>query len=193
MGQIVTLGLTDDIGARLLLERARDLVSPIMKKYGWKIGQLREFLPRSKKLLGMNTNRGQIVEIRLRRQTRSRKENHSIQYVFDSKFFFSICFRFFPFEAVVGTLLHELVHNAIDRHGSKFNQVLHKITEECEAIMVDKVKIPTVQLCGQVLGGDHEAFRQFSKRDLSRFAAESRLVLLSSEVDACENDVVILE
>ena len=85
------------------------------------------------------------------------------------------------------------MHNAIDRHGSKFNQMLHKITEECEAIMVDKVKIPTVQLCGQVLGGDHEAFRQFSKRDLSRFAAESRLVLLSSESDACKNDVVILE
>jgi hypothetical protein len=37
-----------------------------MKENNWTIGHLAEFLPRNKKLLGLNWNHGDKVEIRLR-------------------------------------------------------------------------------------------------------------------------------
>lgn len=84
-------------------------------------------------------------------------------------------YRFLSFEAVVGTLLHELVHNSIDRHGPNFKKFLSKITEECEDVMIDKISLPAVESCGQILGGDVDAVGFFTQRELVLFAAECRL------------------
>jgi hypothetical protein len=40
--------------------------------------------------------------------------------------------EFYPFEFVLGTLLHELVHNEFGPHDQKFYKLLDTITEECE-------------------------------------------------------------
>ena len=64
--QISTLGLSDDNTAQDLLRKAAYIVQPIMKENNWTIGHLAEFLPRNKKLLGLNWNHGDKVEIRLR-------------------------------------------------------------------------------------------------------------------------------
>ena len=53
--------------ALVTLTRAARQVEPIMKKRGWVVHQLSEFLPRSQGLLGLNVNRGQQVKVRMRR------------------------------------------------------------------------------------------------------------------------------
>lgn len=40
--------------------------------------------------------------------------------------------EFYPFDFVLGTLLHELVHNEFGPHDQKFYKLLDTITEECE-------------------------------------------------------------
>jgi hypothetical protein len=64
--KISTLGLSDDNTAKDFLRKAAEFVQPIMEENTWTIGHLAEFLPRNKKLLGLNWNHGDKVEIRLR-------------------------------------------------------------------------------------------------------------------------------
>lgn len=64
--KISTLGLSEDNTAKDFLRKAADVVQPIMEENNWTIGHLAEFLPRNKKLLGLNWNHGEKVEIRLR-------------------------------------------------------------------------------------------------------------------------------
>ena len=87
-------------------------VTPVMTSRNWKVAHLTEFLPRSERLLGVNVNRGVIIKIRLR-SSRS-----------------ATCL--FRFEAVVETLLHELVHCVFGPHDRTFYALLDKIKEECE-------------------------------------------------------------
>ncbi len=82
--------------------------------------------------------------------------------------------RFLPFEAIVGTLLHELVHNSIGPHRTPFKRLLAEITSECEILMCcmhpgTTVSIPTFDDCGQILGGDTEAMVAYSQRELSAY------------------------
>eukprot|EP00898_Chlorokybus_atmophyticus_P001455 jgi/Chlat1/230/Chrsp1S03043 len=42
---------------------------------------------------------------------------------------------FFPFEHILGTMLHELVHNAHGPHDATFYKLLDEITTECEGLM----------------------------------------------------------
>ena len=67
IARITTLGLPNDAIGRGLLERAANLVLPIMEANNWRIVHLKEFLPRSQSLLGLNRNQGVVVEVRLRR------------------------------------------------------------------------------------------------------------------------------
>ena len=70
---------------------------------------------------------------------------------------------------------YRVVHNSIDRHGPNFKKFLSKITEECEDVMIDKISLPAVESCGQMLGGDLDAVGVFTQRELVLFAAECRL------------------
>ncbi|RKP25081.1 WLM domain-containing protein [Syncephalis pseudoplumigaleata] len=84
-----------------LLDRLARQVEPLLVKYRWRVGLLREFLPTNHNLLGraggivtylmttlgVNVNRGQEIRIRLR--------------------YASTPHRFISYESLLGTLLHE--------------------------------------------------------------------------------------
>ena len=76
--------------AKGLLTRLADQAQPIMAKYKWKVGVLAEFIPKSAGLLGLNYNRGAKIQIRLRTP-----EDVT---------------TFFPWDHLLKTMLHELVH-----------------------------------------------------------------------------------
>eukprot|EP00850_Spirogloea_muscicola_P023449 SM000358S13174 [mRNA] locus=s358:40711:41415:+ [translate_table: standard] len=107
--EVRTLGRERDAEARRLLEDAAAQVQPIMRARRWRVALLTEFSPRNASLLGLNVNGGQEVRIRLRRPGR------------DSDFF--------PYEHVLGTLLHELVHIEHGPHDAKFYKLLDDITK----------------------------------------------------------------
>ena len=85
--------------------------------------------------------------------------------------------RFLSFEVILGTFLHELVHNSIDRHGKRFDTKLSEIRAQCEITMLERIQIACIPRCGFLAGGKAEDMSQFSKRELSLFAAETRLAL----------------
>ena len=106
--------------ARALLERAAQQVQPLMRRRGWACPSLVEFEPRSANLLGLNVGGGggrtRQIKVRVRRPPGPSDE-------------------FFPYEDVLGTLLHELVHNVRGPHDAKFYALLDEITTECEKDM----------------------------------------------------------
>lgn len=89
------------------LEILKDIahrVSYLMREYKFKVGQLVEFYPKNKRLLGMNVNRGAKIMLRLRDP-------------FNEEVFLSR-------EAVLGTMLHELTHNVYGPHNALFYKKL---------------------------------------------------------------------
>lgn len=64
--------------------------------------------PRDPNLLGLNVGGGQKIMVRLRRSGRESE--------------------FYPYESILGTLLHELTHNECGPHDAKFYKLLDEIT-----------------------------------------------------------------
>jgi len=100
--------------AQKILEKVCWQVQPIMRKHQWSVALVTEFLPRSPNLLGMNTNSGEKIEIRMRKSKTS---------------------DFLPYEDLLGTMLHELVHNEIGPHNAKFYKLLDELTKECDELL----------------------------------------------------------
>jgi hypothetical protein len=98
---------------------------------------------------------------------------------------------FYPFEFILGTFLHELVHNSISRHGLKFERKLAEIRQACEVQMVVKASIASIPSCAQFAGGDSSAMAVFTKRELCLFAAELRLVLGKSEKEVNDEPEIV--
>ena len=101
--------------AKALLEKIAAQVQPIMFKRKWRVTKLVEFMPKNAGLLGMNMNRGQKISIRLRPQNSP-----------DS---------FYPYNELLGTMLHELVHMKIGPHSAAFYKLLDELWTECEGLM----------------------------------------------------------
>ncbi|CAI7806103.1 unnamed protein product [Closterium sp. NIES-54] len=101
--------------ARGLLERMAKQVEPIMARRRWKVPLLSEFSPSNARLLGLNINRGREIRIRLRPAGKP-----------DS---------FFPYEHVLGTMLHELTHIERGPHDAKFYKLLDELNEECDDLI----------------------------------------------------------
>ncbi|CUG80422.1 metallopeptidase, putative [Bodo saltans] len=107
-----TLGWSNDAKA---MEYMKELVlraDPILRAHGWRVYLYFLFFPKDMRLLGLNVNRGQEVCIRFRRPT----DRNS----------------FFPLEAVVGTMLHELVHCKISPHNKSFWALYNTLVSEEE-------------------------------------------------------------
>ncbi|KAI9594095.1 WLM domain-containing protein [Syncephalis fuscata] len=102
--------------ATALLQQLAQQVQPIMAKYNWHVGLLREFLPKNENLLGINVNKGQEIRIRLR--------------------YASNPHQFIDYESLLGTLLHELTHIVHGPHDSNFYKLLDKLTDECEQLLM---------------------------------------------------------
>ncbi|WRT67620.1 uncharacterized protein IL334_004592 [Kwoniella shivajii] len=96
--------------ARPLLEKIASQVKPIMKKRGWKVGTLSEFLPSNPSLLGLNQDSGHRINLRLRPPG---AEN-----------------SFYEYDQLVLVMLHELTHNTHGPHDAKFYKLLGELEEE---------------------------------------------------------------
>ncbi|KAJ3102592.1 hypothetical protein HDU96_009581 [Phlyctochytrium bullatum] len=99
-----------DDEAMALLRRVASMVKPLMKKRSWTLPILREFYPSNPALLGLNINHGQEIRLRLRHPANEA--------------------RFLDFESVLGTMLHELTHNAIGPHNAQFYKYLDDLSAE---------------------------------------------------------------
>lgn len=136
------------------LRKIGSVVKPIMRQRSWRVGTLAEFYPREDNLLGMNTNRGQMIQLRLRHPG-----DHT---------------QFLPFEAVVDTMLHELCHNVIGPHNQQFHALWEQLREEHEALVRKGYTGEGFLGQGQMLGGRRMPRQEASR--LARQAAEQRRV-----------------
>lgn len=98
-----------------IIQRIASVVKPIMRVRNWRVGTLAEFYPQEANLLGLNTNRGEKIHLRLRYPG-----DHS---------------QFMPFENVVDTMLHELCHIVHGPHNQAFNALWDKLRDEHEALV----------------------------------------------------------
>ncbi|KAL4106079.1 hypothetical protein PRIC1_004133 [Phytophthora ramorum] len=125
--------------AQQLLERLAAAVLPILMRRRFRVRRLLEFFPTDGALLGMNVNRGAKIYVRLRPKRTPES--------------------FYPYEALLETLLHELTHMVHGPHNQAFYQYLDELKQEMESLMVcglegeEAVKFADAG-AGQRLGGD---------------------------------------
>ncbi|KAK3984816.1 zinc ion binding protein [Cladorrhinum sp. PSN332] len=126
------------------LKKIASMVKPIMRARDWKVGELCEFYPDQKNLLGLNENRGQRILIRLR-------------HAGDRN-------QFMPFEAVVDTMLHELCHNVRGPHDQQFHALWDQLRDELDSLILKGYTGEGFLSKGNQLGGyripQHERLRQ---------------------------------
>lgn len=140
--------------ALLTLRKIGSMVKPIMRQRSWHVGTLAEFYPNEQNLLGLNINRGQKINVRLR-------------YPGDSN-------QFLPFEQVLDTMLHELCHNAIGPHNQQFHALWDQLRDEQESLMRKGYTGEGFLGRGQALGGRRLPLHEASR--LARQAAEQRRI-----------------
>ncbi|CAH1756640.1 4016_t:CDS:2 [Entrophospora sp. SA101] len=87
-----------------------------MKKRNWRVTILQEFYPNDQRLLGLNIDRGKKICIRLRPH-------------YDQT-------RFFDFNDLIGTMLHELSHIECAPHDAKFYKLLDLLHDEYDELLV---------------------------------------------------------
>eukprot|EP00759_Apiculatamorpha_spiralis_P049300 PhF_6_TR4421/c0_g1_i1/m.5979 len=109
---IHTLGFEHDDRAKHILKSVLAYVRPVMKNHDFEVGNLDEFFPKDANLLGMNTNGGELIQIRLRPAS-----NKNV---------------FLPIDCIIGTMLHELCHNRISPHNKAFKALYETLCVECE-------------------------------------------------------------
>jgi len=108
-------GLPRGEAALTMLRKVASLVKPIMRKRGWRVQILAEFLPPEQNLLGLNINKGYKICLRLRYHN-----NPDL---------------FLPVEQVVDTMLHELSHNIWGDHDSNFHRLWAELREEHDVLV----------------------------------------------------------
>ncbi|GAB1734816.1 hypothetical protein NU195Hw_g9574t1 [Hortaea werneckii] len=148
-------GLPRGDAALTMLRKVASLVKPIMRKHGWKVQILAEFLPPEQNLLGLNINKGYKICIRLRYHN-----NPDL---------------FLPTEQVVDTMLHELSHNVWGDHDSNFHRLWDELRDEQETLMRKGYTGEGFLSEGHRLGGGrYGAPPPHEVRRLARASAEKR-------------------
>ena len=140
--------------ALLMLKKIASMVKPIMRQRNWFVGTLAEFYPEAS-LLGMNTNSGQKIELRLRHPG---DEN-----------------QFVPIEQVVDTMLHELTHIVYGDHDAKFFALWDQLRDEHQALVMKGYTGEGFLGKGERLGGQRLPMHEARRR--ARAAAEKRKTL----------------
>ncbi|KAJ4990215.1 WLM domain-containing protein [Stagonosporopsis vannaccii] len=135
-----------------MLRKAASMVKPMMRKRGWKVGTLAEFLPDEPQLLGLNINRTERILIRLR-------------YHHDSRQFLSM-------EQITDTLLHELSHIVFGPHNNDFNNLWNELRDEHQSLLMKGYTGEGFLTQGQKLGGRRIPVDEM--RRAARSAAEKR-------------------
>ena len=129
-------GLSRGDAALKMLRQVASLVKPVMRKRGWKVQILAEFLPPEANLLGLNINRGHKICIRLRYHN-----NPDL---------------FLPLEQVVDTMLHELSHNVWGAHDANFHRLWDELRDEWETLTRKGYTGEGFLSEGQKLGGGRQ-------------------------------------
>lgn len=138
-----------------MLRKVASLVKPIMRKRGWRVRILAEFLPQESNLLGLNINKGYKICIRLRYHN-----NPDL---------------FLPLEEVVDTMLHELSHNVWSDHDSNFHALWEELRDEHETLVRKGYSGEGFLGEGRKLGGRHgNVLPQHEMRRLARASADKR-------------------
>ncbi|EAT88081.2 hypothetical protein SNOG_04321 [Parastagonospora nodorum SN15] len=144
--------LPRDAEALHMLRKAASMVKPMMRKRGWKVGTLAEFLPDEPQLLGLNINRTERILIRLR-------------YHHDSRQFLSM-------EQVTDTLLHELSHIVFGPHNADFNNLWNELRDEHQSLLMKGYSGEGFLTQGKKLGGKRVPLDEMRRQ--ARSAAEKR-------------------
>lgn len=108
-------GLPRGDAALTMLRKVASMVKPVMRKRGWNVQILAEFLPAEQNLLGLNINRGYKICIRLRYHN-----NPGL---------------FLPIEQVIDTMLHELSHIVWGEHDANFHRLWDELRDELETLI----------------------------------------------------------
>ncbi|PVI08175.1 WLM-domain-containing protein [Periconia macrospinosa] len=144
--------LPTDGDALHMLRKVASMVKPMMRKRGWKVGTLAEFLPDEPQLLGLNINRTEKILIRLR-------------YHHDSRQFLSM-------EQVTDTLLHELSHIVWGPHDANFHNLWNELREEHQSLIAKGYSGEGFLSQGQRLGGKRVPLDEMRRN--ARLSAERR-------------------
>lgn len=146
-------GLPRGDAALTLLRKVASMVKPVMRKRGWKVQILAEFLPQEQNLLGLNINRGYKICIRLR--------------------YYNNPDLFLPIEQVIDTMLHELSHNVWGEHDGNFHRLWDELRDELETLIRKGYTGEGFLSEGKRLGGGHVP-PPHEMRRLARASAEKR-------------------
>ncbi|KAK9917645.1 hypothetical protein WJX75_006759 [Coccomyxa subellipsoidea] len=109
----------DSSKAKELLERVAKQVQPVMRKHSWSVPLLSELSSRKSRVWGLNIGGGggRTKEIKLR--LRESGSGGS----------------FLSYDFILGTMLHELVHNVHGPHNATFYALLDKINDELDELI----------------------------------------------------------
>ncbi|KAK8800731.1 hypothetical protein WA158_000056 [Blastocystis sp. Blastoise] len=127
----VLKNLPDSEKAMNIMKWIQAMSKEILNEYHWTVGLLKEFIPNDSSLLGLNENSGEIISIRMR------NVNDQTQFYRDWD--------------IMGTFLHELVHNKIAPHNEEFNKLLIELKRKFLKIVHKTPK--SFQSIGNRLGG----------------------------------------
>ena len=141
-----------DVALKMLRQIA-SLVKPMMRKRGWKVQVLTEFLPTESNLLGLNINRGYKICLRLRYHN-----NPDL---------------FLPLEQVVDTMCHELSHIVWGPHDENFHRLWEELRDEWETLTRKGYTGEGFLSEGKRLGGGRVPAPHEMRR-LARASAEKR-------------------
>ncbi|KEG10979.1 hypothetical protein DQ04_03091050 [Trypanosoma grayi] len=180
IGVATTLGWENDECAKEYMQQLLVRGHVILSAHNWKIKHLKEFYPRSARLLGLNVNKGDEVCVRFRSPGAKK--------------------TFLPFHEVLCTLLHEIAHCRYSRHDRYFWELYAQLVIECERLEVrmasekreDAVGAQLRFSEGRRLGGNTIALppsNSDSLRQILADAAQRRLQLSRrGERDGCACD-----
>jgi hypothetical protein len=140
--------LPDQQRANEMLCQLIRVTQPLLIRRQLRVMNLIEFYPKNGSLLGLNVNRGVKIMVRLRAHDQPQ--------------------QFLDMESVLGTFVHELVHNLVSEHSFEFYSLLDTLEGEVQRDMVARGchnvnQIPTHKVfqwedsTGHKLGGSHKS------------------------------------
>lgn len=144
-----------------LLQRLVQATQALIIRKRWTVGQLVEFYPENKSLLGLNMNAGDRIMIRLR----DPHNNH----------------QFLPWQSLLGTMVHELVHIEIGAHSFDFYQMVDQLCDEVQDDILKGRHVTQVSVFdwegsnGHKLGGSYAIFKPSQPSSAAAAAAERRM------------------
>lgn len=117
----------------------------------------------------MNGRRGTTTEIRIRL-----RYHHSPS-------------SFYPYEDILGTMLHEITHNVQGPHDAKFYSILDELTKECEEFMAKGVTGTGSSFDGPSMGrlGAHSWIPQHNLDPAAMKAAQLKCVHITMQLLSC--------